>query len=543
MARQLPPGVSDRDFTAALTQFAAAVGSDWVFSSDADLDLYRDAYSPLWGTDEERRASAAVAPQTVEEVQQVVRIANRYRIPLYPISTGKNLGYGGSAPGCSGSVVVDLKRMNRIVEVDDRRHFAIVEPGVSYFDLYHHIQAHKLRVWIDCPEPGWGSVLGNALDHGVGWTTGHFRDHFGSHCGLEVVLPNGELMRTGMGAMPNADTFAQFPYGFGPTVDGLFGQGNFGIVTRMGIWLMPEPEAYATGKVLVRRRRDLIPLIDVINRLEHSGLIGLPVYDSPLASLIDPELNELTARVDVPDEALDQFAARRSLPMWDVTLQFYGPVDTVAANWSYAKRLLREAIADARFEDGPTFRFPMSAQDQKQVPFRVSIGAPNLEGFSQGPVRSRFNPNPLDGHVFFSPIIPKTGEAALEATRVLADVMAAMRIPGLNPLFRPPQASIFRSLLLVVGLPISRTDPQVNEASMKIFRHAVKLSAERGWAEYRTSPIFSDMISDVYSFNDHALRRFTEALKDAADPNGIIAPGRGGIWPKHLRKQRKARQT
>src|SRR5690349_9798207 len=115
MARQLPPGVSDRDFTAALTQFAAAVGSDWVFSSDADLDLYRDAYSPLWGTAEERRASAAVAPQSVEEVQQVVRIANRYRIPLYPISTGKNLGYGGSAPGYSGSVVVDLKRMNRIV--------------------------------------------------------------------------------------------------------------------------------------------------------------------------------------------------------------------------------------------------------------------------------------------------------------------------------------------------------------------------------------------------------------------------------------------
>lgn len=67
----------------------------------------------------------------------------------------------------------------------------------------------------------------------------------------------------------------------------------------------------------------------------------------------------------------------------------------------------------------------------------------------------------------------------------------------------------------------------------------MKLSAERGWAEYRTSPIFSDLISSVYSFNDHALRRFTEALKDAADPNGIIAPGRGGIWPKHLRKGRQ----
>lgn len=507
-----------------------------MFTSDIDLDLYRDAYSPLWGTAEERRASAAVAPRSVEQVQQIVRVANRYKIPIQPISTGKNLGYGGSAPGYSGAVVVDLKRMNRVIEVNDRRHFAIVEPGVSYFDLYHYIQERKLRVWIDCPEPGWGSVMGNALDRGVGWTTGYFRDHFGSHCGLEVVLPNGELMRTGMGALPNADTFAQFPYGFGPSVDGLFAQGNFGIVTKMGIWLQPEPEAYSTIKVMVRRRRDLIALVDVINQLEHGGLIGLPHYDSKLATLNDPELAKLTARADVADAALDKFAAQRNLPMWDVQLQFYGPVESVAANRSYAKRLVREVLDDASFEDGPLFKFPMSAEDQKKVPFRVSIGAPNLEGFSQGPVRSRYNPHPMDGHLFFSPIIPKTGEAALEATRVLADVTAAMRIPGLNPLFRTPQAWIFRSFLLIVGLPISRTDPKINEASIEIFHHAVKLSAERGWAEYRTSPIFSDVISDVYSFNGHALRRFTETLKDAADPNGIIAPGRGGIWPKHLRK-------
>ena len=81
-------------------------------------------------------ASAAVAPDTVEQVQKVMRIANTFKVPMFPISTGKNLGYGGSAPNLSGSVVLDLKRMNRVLEVDDKRHFALVEPGVSYFDLY-----------------------------------------------------------------------------------------------------------------------------------------------------------------------------------------------------------------------------------------------------------------------------------------------------------------------------------------------------------------------------------------------------------------------
>jgi 4-cresol dehydrogenase (hydroxylating) len=145
----VPPGVSLNDFTSALTEFKRVVGEDWVFTSDEDLDLYRDAYSPFLNEPEERVASGAVAPASTEEVQQIVRVANRYRIPLYTISTGKNLGYGGSAPAYSGSIVLDLKRMNRILEVNEANAYALVEPGVSYFDLYRYIQERKLKVWID----------------------------------------------------------------------------------------------------------------------------------------------------------------------------------------------------------------------------------------------------------------------------------------------------------------------------------------------------------------------------------------------------------
>jgi hypothetical protein len=102
----------------------------------------------------------------VEQVQAVMRIANQYRIPIYPISTGRNLGYGGSAPNHSGSVVLDLKRMNRVLEVNEGNAFALVEPGVSYFDLYRHIEERGLKVWLDVPDPGWGSPLGNSMDRG-----------------------------------------------------------------------------------------------------------------------------------------------------------------------------------------------------------------------------------------------------------------------------------------------------------------------------------------------------------------------------------------
>ena len=104
----LPPGVSSADFTSALRQFAAAVGNDWVLTSDDDLKSYRDHYSPVPLAEEELIPSAAVAPTTVEQVQAIVRTANRYKTPLYPISTGKNFAYGGPAPNVRGSVVVDL---------------------------------------------------------------------------------------------------------------------------------------------------------------------------------------------------------------------------------------------------------------------------------------------------------------------------------------------------------------------------------------------------------------------------------------------------
>ena len=100
----LPPDMDNAAFARLLEEFRGAVGADWVWSSDEDLGPYRDSFSPVWNTDEERRASAAVAPADVGEVQAVVRTAARYKVPLYPISTGKNFGYGGPSPNVTGKI-------------------------------------------------------------------------------------------------------------------------------------------------------------------------------------------------------------------------------------------------------------------------------------------------------------------------------------------------------------------------------------------------------------------------------------------------------
>lgn len=82
---------------------------------------------------------------------------------------GRNLGYGGAAPRVSGSVVVDLgRRMNKVIKIDGLNASCLLEPGVSYFALYEEVKKANLGLWIDCPDLGGGSVMGNALDRGVG---------------------------------------------------------------------------------------------------------------------------------------------------------------------------------------------------------------------------------------------------------------------------------------------------------------------------------------------------------------------------------------
>ena len=216
----IPAGLSESDFSDALRELRAVVGEDWVFADEPNLQTYRDDFSPLRGGPDEPIPSAAVAPDNVEEVRQVVRIANQYAIPVWVISTGKNFGYGGPESRTPGTLVIDLKRMNRIIEVNERLAYAIVEPGVSQYDLWRHMQAQSIKLWIDGPSPAWSSLVAHTIERGVGY--GLAGDRVAQICGMEVVLPNGELLRTGMAAMDNPACWANYKYGLGPVVDGLF---------------------------------------------------------------------------------------------------------------------------------------------------------------------------------------------------------------------------------------------------------------------------------------------------------------------------------
>jgi FAD/FMN-containing dehydrogenase len=132
-------------------------------------------------------------------------------------------------------VVVDLHKLNKIHEVSEKYAYALVEPGVSFFDLFEYIKERNLKVWISSPALGWGSVIGNSLDRGWGYTPNG--DNCSHICGFEVVMADGSLLRTGMGQLDQAKCWQLFKNGFGPGFDGLFNQSNYGIVVKMVLLL------------------------------------------------------------------------------------------------------------------------------------------------------------------------------------------------------------------------------------------------------------------------------------------------------------------
>src|SRR5471032_1611292 len=192
-----PPGVPEPEFQQALAAFRSIVGQNAVLARDDAAQPYLDPFAP--GDAHAYEASAIVMVPNVEQLRAVLGVANQYGVPLWSVSTGRNYAYGGAAPRLKGSVVLDLQRMNHIIEINETLGYALVEPGVSYYDLYQALQARGIKLWLDPPAAGWGSVIGNTLERGFGTTA--YGDHAAMQCGMEVMLANGEIVRTGMGAM------------------------------------------------------------------------------------------------------------------------------------------------------------------------------------------------------------------------------------------------------------------------------------------------------------------------------------------------------
>ncbi len=351
---------------------------------------------------------------------------------------------------------------------------------------------------------------------------------------MEVVLANGDLVRTGMGALPTARTWQQFKYGIGPIVDGIFSQSNLGVVVKMGFHLMPEPEACLEALISVPRHDDIIPLVKILARLMYQGVVnctyGLssPVFNGPS----DAEYEAIVAGPDGGSPAdWDAYAQKKGRTFWGTQLHFYGPLKVVQAQWEYVKSQVAE-IAGAKFTDGELLRFPLTDEQISKMSDPPYIGVPSLNVFStlsglQGDI-------PVIGHLDASPILPLDGRELLKAHRVFAKLF---REAKMTQFVGFAMSYHWRTFIMFQGMHTTH-DKAENARVRDMYERIIKVASQNGWGIYRAHAAFHDQVLKEYSFNDNALSRLHAMLKDALDPNGILSPGRYGMWPKAMRKTR-----
>jgi 4-cresol dehydrogenase (hydroxylating) len=506
----LPKGVTEESFAAAVAEFERAVGKDAVLVTAEQLAPYIKTMLPV--PDSEHTPSAALLATTVEQIQKIVAICNQFRVPIWTISTGKNLGYGSAAPAERGQVVLDLKRMNRILEVDPDLCFALVEPGVTYQQLADFIREHKYPLWLSVPAPSAiAGPAGNTLDRGVGYTP--YGEHFLFACGMEVVLANGEVLRTGMGSIPKSNTWQVFKWGFGPYLDGIFTQSNYGIVTKFGFWLMPAPPVFKPFAVQYGREEDVEEIVEVIRPLRISGVIPNAVviahalYEAPVKA---KRSDHVTGPGAISDEAVRQLMKQHNLGAWNVYAALYGTQEQVDVNWKIVTQALGKSgkakiVTEQDAGDDPAFAYRAA----------LMRGDMNLVEFSL------YNWRGGGGSLWFAPVSQARGSETLKQMALTKRILAKH---GLD--YNGEFIVGMRDMHHIVDVLYDRTDPTMTKAAYECFDELLTAFSAEGYGTYRTNTAFMDKVAETYG---PVQRNVHRTLKKALDPNGILAPGKSGI--------------
>lgn len=359
------------------------------------------------------------------------------------------------------------------------------------------------------------------------------------HSGMEIVLPSGELIRTGMGALPHpqqkegtrpddqpwSETSQLFNYGFGPYVDGLFTQSSLGIVTKMGMWLMPNPCGYQSYMITIPHEEDLQLAVDTIRPFRLNRI--LQNISTTRHILLDAAVmghkSDYTSDISKPldDAELDAIAKKLNLGRWN----FYGALYDLEPICNVMWSVVKEAFSTI---PGAKFYFP---EDQKEENCVLHMRHKTMQGIPTFDELRWVSWLPNGAHLFFSPIAKVKGD---DAMKQFAITKRRCKETGLD--FIGTFTIGMREVHHIVCIVFDRKNEEQKKKAHWLIKTLIDDFAKQGWGEHRTHLAVMDQIIDTYSFNNSISRRFNEQIKNAVDPNGIIAPGKSGIWPKQYQR-------
>jgi 4-cresol dehydrogenase (hydroxylating) len=496
-------------FLRAVSQWKRVLDNGRVITETAELGAASTATYAL-----QNRVIAIVRPRNREEVQACARIASANGVAIYPISRGKNWGYGSRVPARDACALFDLSLMDKIVDLDRSLATVTIEPGVTTLALASYLRAHAPNLVASVPTATTtgASVVGNALDGGVGG--GPHGDRFAYVYSLEVVLATGEVIRTGLDRLERGARLGHGEAHVGPSVRNLFIQGNFGIVTQMTVGLFPAPGDLRLLKLGFQSSDDLAPFVETIKSLMHAQVIREPVSiynDYELISVSVPYPWSTTyGRTPLPKNVLALLRKAKSYSRWSafVALASFDK-DLGDAHERTVRRALKgyEVSASNVTAHRNSFYFPngvgMFGLYWRKPGGAVEDADPNRDGC---------------GLVFLDFVMPTDPELLVQ---VLAHIEPLVLSYGFEP-STEVHALWQRAVYLVVSIAYDRDVPGEDERVEACDRALTRYLAQLGILPARRRVGSMDLLPR--SLDDSAA--VFSRIKTALDPERVVAPGR-----------------
>lgn len=494
-----------------------------------------------------RKIRAVVYPINKNEVDQLVAWANEEKVALYPISTGKNWGMGSKVPVTNNCVVVNLSRMNKIIEVNTTHDYAIIEPGVTQDQLYKYLKDNNLpyifNVTGSSPQT---SIIGNSLERGVGY----FSSRVENLRALEVVMGNGKTIHTGFGHYNNAKTKSVYTYGVGPDISGLFFQSNFGITTEATFDLIPKREIhgimllgledesnyedYIDDLAYLRKHEVITTAFHIANR-NRSSIALMPHVDAYFE-------DKLGLSADQAKTEAANFYAKISKDTWSA----FGGIMGSKAEVNLAKKIITQRMKKygkvmfltqsklntlqkmvSLLSFIPYFKKLKAFTTSMESAFSYSQGIPSNMALNSVyyPLNKNFNKDEIEnidasdaGLLFSLPILPLDGKSlhiAAEATKSI------FRKHGFDA-YITFNIIDSKSIESVINLAFDKSK-SIEAKNAKIAIDELNIFfMDQGYILYRTD---IDRMHQVINPQDQFWKTVKD-LKKTFDPNSIISPGR-----------------
>ncbi len=490
-------------------------------------------------------ALAVLFPENVSQVQEIVRIAGKFSIPLYPISRGKNWGYGSACPASAANVIVDLRNLNRIIEVNEELAYCVIEPGVTQDQLHRFLEDNNVQLMFDAtgamPDT---SIVGNLVERGFGQSA--YGDRFLNCSSLEVVLSDGSLLRTGFGHFPEAKAASLYRWGIGPSLDGLFTQANFGIVTRVALWLLPKAE---TGGVFFIRLDNDQELTKAISRLRSLKLRGVLKNALHIAN----DIRVLSVFEQYPYQAMNKqtpldpslqlkLCKKWNIAPWNAIGGIYGTKADVQYTLKELRSSLRgisrvwfvsESFSKILLRFQPLSKL-LTGSDFKNLAGICGLmrGKPSVAPTKATYWRKKYLPpednyNPARdqcGIIWCSPVIPMTGTDISAFTAMTDKILKRFSFETNIAITLINE----RACCCTVGIYYDKEIPEENSRAYACYSTMLETYFHHGYIPYRFGSSTEIAKNTLFNTED-TFWKTCHLIKNALDPKHILAPGRYGI--------------